>query len=413
MATKAGTGFSELAYSREAGREAVSAALKQAGTDSCDLVIMYATSKHDPVLFRDGVRDIIGEEPHVVGGAAVGVITNDDMGYEGSQAAVAVLQSDSIDINLFKERGLAGREFEVGRRLGRQIRSKNYDEEPNLFLMFDLVKNGVQGGGFELNVTTPLLRGLQESLGSWPSTAGLGMVGSFQFTPGFHWFEDDVEGERPEEQSALALVLSGNVVMDTIIMHGCRPSSGYHTVTKTAGNIILELDGKPALDVVQALFGTVTDVSWEDFPTFTNLGVNKGEKFQEFSEDSYSVRMCQDVDRDRGGLIVAADDMIPGTEVQFMRRSVDFSYIGSRIAELQGRMNGRHPFLAIYVDCAARAGAFLGSDEEEAHEVQNAFRDVAPLLGMYSGVEIARVGNDIVQNNMTGVVCLFSEANQV
>jgi hypothetical protein len=35
--------------------------------------------------------------------------------------------------------------------------------------------------------------------------------------------------------------------------------------------------------------------------------------------------------------------------------------------------------------------------------------DKIPLLGIYSGVEIARVGGDLQPLDWTGVLCIFSE----
>lgn len=410
MAAKAGVGFSEKTYSRDAGIEAARVALAQAGAEGCDLVLLFATAKHDPKLLRDGVRDVVGPQARIIGGASVGVITNDRMGYEGHQAGAAVISSDAMTIDLFKERGLADNEYGVGSALGQQIRSKTYEGQENLLLMYDLVKSRTSEA-MSLNITSPLLRGMEQSLGDWPATAGLGLLGSFQFNPGFHWFDDEVEGQQLEEQSALALMLSGDVRMDTVIMHGCCPSSGYHTITKADESVILEIDGRSAADTVRGLMGVDQDVGWEDFPIFTVFGINKGDKFGAFKKDDYTVRMCQAVDRERGGLAVVADDLKTGTEFQFMRRSIDFDYMGEQVRALRDRLNGSRPFFAFYINCAARAGAFSGMDEEDAEEMQRVIGDEIPLLGMYSGVEIAKVGSDIVQNNMTGVLCLFSETS--
>lgn len=50
---------------------------------------------------------------------------------------------------------------------------------------------------------------------------------------------------------------------------------------------------------------------------------------------------------------------------------------------------GLEPFFALYIDCAGRAAAFSGGAREEAAEVQRALGARVPLLGFYSGVEIA------------------------
>ena len=75
----------------------------------------------------------------------------------------------------------------------------------------------------------------------------------------------------------LALVLSGDVRLDTVIVHGCKPSSRYHTITQAEGNVVLEIDGQPAVEAIAKLLGPDSYKSWEDYPFFVTLGVNKGE----------------------------------------------------------------------------------------------------------------------------------------
>jgi len=103
------------------------------------------------------------------------------------------------------------------------------------------------------------------------------------------------------------------------------------------------------------------------------------------------------------------DDLKPGFEIQLMRRSIDFDYIGRRADELLERLAGRTPFFALYIDCAGRASAYCGTEREEAEEVQRVIGSRMPLLGMYAGVEIAKVGPDMQALDWTGVLCVFSE----
>jgi len=92
-----------------------------------------------------------------------------------------------------------------------------------------------------------------------------------------------------------------------------------------------------------------------------------------------------------------------------MRRSIDFDYIRERTEDLLKRVRDRQPVFALYIDCAARASAYCGTEREEADEVQRAIGSRMPLLGMYSGVEIAKVGGDMQALDWTGVLCVFSE----
>ncbi len=405
MATKAGVGYSENPKSYDAGVEAVSAAIAEAGLDTCDLAVMYSTSKHDPSDLRDGVRSRIGPASRLIGGYAIGAITKDRLGYEGYQVGVAVMGSDSMKIDMFIEKGLPDNEYNVGVKLGEQIKSRDFEGSPNILLMYDGIKERpLEGMAINLNLATPLIEGMEESLESWPPAAGVGMVGDFQGLPTYQWFDD-----RIEQHAAMALVLSGGVRMDTVIIHGCKPSGGYHKITKAEGNVVLEIDGKAAVEAIADFLGPDSYKSWEDYPFFVTLGVNKGDKFGEFNEEEYANRLVMGVDKNRGGLIMFEPDLKEGSEVQLMQRSFDFSYIRKRSEEVLHRIENREPFFALYIDCGGRASAYCGTDGEEAEEVQKIIGSKMPLLGMYSGVEIAKVGADMQALDWTGVLCVLSE----
>lgn len=402
--TRVGVGCTENTSSWEAGVEAARGAVAELGGDECDLAMIYATDKHEPMQFRDGVRSVIGPRPRLIGGLSMGIITRDYLGYDGFQAGVAAFASDSITADMFIECGLPDNEHAVGRGLGRQIKSKRYDGEPNILLMYDSVK-GAASEGIALNLATPLIAGMSEELGTWPPAAGVGMLGSLQCNPTFQWFDD-----RIEQQCAMALVLSGGVRMDTVIMHGCRPASDYHTITSADRNVILQIDGRPALDVIDELLGArQRGMSWEEYPLFVTLGVNKGDKFGPFREEDYANRLCMAVDKDRRALVMFGPDLTAGSDVQLMRRGIDFEYIHERVDDLYRRVEGRRPFFALYIDCAGRASAYCGTEGEEGEEIQRIVGSKIPLLGMYSGVEIAQVGDPMQELDWTGVLCVFSE----
>jgi hypothetical protein len=401
VASRFGVGFSDETNSREAGERAARAALEEARLERADVALLFSTSRHDPKALHEGVRAVVGPAARLLGGYGVGIITNTQLAYDGYQVGVAVLASDEIEAHLFMETGLAGNEEGVGRALGRQLAGVAFSGPPNILLLYDSVNRS--GGSFQLNMATPLLRGMRESLPAWPPLAGAGLVGDMQCQPTYQWFDDQIL-----QQAALALVLSGGGVrMDTIIMHGCRPASPYHTITKTDGATVLEIDGRPALDVIAELLGKQSNISWRDYAFFVTLGVNRGDEFA-YDEDSYVNRLCLRADAKRKGLILFEPDLLPGSRVQLMRRSVDMGYVRKRAEALLDRLEGRTPLFAFYIDCAGRAAAYAGTEEEEAAELQRVLGDRMPLLGIYSGVELAPVRDDVLPLDWTGVLCLFS-----
>jgi len=406
MATTMGVGFSQNPSSEDCGREAARLAFERAGVSRCDLAILYSTSKHDPVRLRDGVRSVIGPDARLIGGYSNGIITSHELGYDGYQVGVAVMTSDSVKVDMFIEKGLPGNERNVGRGLGEQLRNRTFDGTPNLILMYDFVKGPAsEGMSWNINWATPLIEGLGEVLGSWPPTAGMALMGDWQCNPTYQWFDD-----RIERHAAMVLALSGGVRMDTIIMHGCKPSSPYHTVTEVDENVVLGIDGRPAVDVIADMLGPEGFKTWIDYPFFITLGVNKGEKFAPFREENYANRLVAGLDKARGGLMMFEPDLTVGTEVQLMRRTTsDFGYVRKHSEEMLEKLSGRRPFFALYIDCAGRASAYSGTDGEEAEEVQAIIGSRVPILGMYSGSEIAKVGTDMQAMVWTGVLCVFSE----
>jgi hypothetical protein len=400
----AGVGYSENPNSRAAGGEAAHSALQHAGVGECDLALLFATSKHDPHALLDGVRAVIGPDARVFGGAATGVMTNEQLGYEGYQCGVAVLRAPGLHMDTCSIEGVDRDEYAAGLGLGARIRSLAPAPGSSLLFVYDQVKRSTTEGSI-FSLATALLRGMAEAVQSWPATAGLGMIGDYQFNPTFQFLNDTVL-----QQAALALLLGPELRMDTITVHGCRPSSGYHTVTRADGNTILEIDGRRAVEVVQVLTGGEQGADWENWPIFLTLGVNRGEKFGDYREDDYAIRLCMAVDKARGGLVMFGDDLQPGVDVQIMRRSITFDYIPQRVDALFARLEGRRPVLALYIDCAGRARGVCGTEGEDAEVMQAAVAGRAPLLGMYSGAEIVKIGEQVQANNWTGVLCLFSEA---
>ena len=66
--------------------------------------------------------------------------------------------------------------------------------------------------------------------------------------------------------------------------------------------------------------------------------------------------------------------------------------------------------MGIYINCAGRAAEYLQTDIEEASEVQKTFnRHDIPLLGFYSGVEIAPLLHKSRGLDWTGVLMVLAE----
>lgn len=395
-----GVGFSENPDTALGGREAAGAALAEAGRDGpCDLALIFATARHDADVLREAAAAVIGPGVPIVGGASTGAISNNAFGYAGDQIIMAAFWLDDSSFSLDIQGGLNGDEEEAGRLLGRKMAARGVRPDSHELLFYDAVDRS--GGQMRLVMATNILRGLNQTLGFLPDLVGAGLMGDYVFSPTRQWVGADIV-----QHHALALSFSDDVHIDTVIMHGCRPATAYYTVTRADKQTILEIDGQPALRFITNLLGSA--VSAEALPLSLILGMNRGDLWGEFDEKSYANRLCIGIDKERQGLVMFEPDMVENTRFQVMFRSLDLDYIAPKIEGLFQGIPGRRPVFALYINCAGRAAAFSGGDLEDAPAVQRAVAGRAPLLGLYTGVEIAPVEGVPRGLDWTGVFSLFS-----
>jgi len=399
-----GSGFSELTDSFEAGRQAGAEALSQAriARGKADLCLLFCTSRHDPREFSEGVRAEVGACPFF-GGYANGALTNNQMGYDGYQSVVGVLRSDSIQVDLFLQEGIAFNEYETGKALAQQIAASG-EEFPYLILLFDAV-NRLEGR-FRMNYGAPFIKGMNEALKRWPVTTGARLMGDMKFKPTYQWL-----GDQMVQNAAIALALSGAITMDYIVMHGCKPASAYHTVTAVKGATILEIDHQPALQFVSHILGPEVSGNLNEIKFFVTMGRNAGEKWSDYRPDNYINRMCVGIDEKRGGLRMAERDFDVGTEIQLMRRGFEMGYIFDQTKSLieKIRFERRKPLFATYFNCAGRAAAYSNNTDEDVRFVQQAIDNEFPLIGIYEAGELAMIKRQLEVLDWTGILCIFSE----
>ena len=393
---RAATAYADAPDTRAAATQAAREALDAAGGGPADLAIAFHHGRHDPAEVRAGIVAALGETP-VLGGSAAGVITNDALGYEGHQIGVAVVTGAPGGVRVLEAGRLAeDGERAVGERLGAALGA---DARDVLFLYSSIRTGLTDPAGLSLYFGTPLLAGLEASAPELRGLAGAGLIDSLQPSTSHVFGPSGVMRD-----GVVGLALGEPLRMDTFVMHGCRPSGGYHEITATDGPMVLEIDGRPALDVMEELTGGAPH---DEYPFRVILGVNRGERYGPYDETSYQTRLCLAVVPERKALVMFEPDLEPGAQVQLMRISLDFDYVGRRVREAREQLDGRRPLLALYADCAGRCSAISPLEREEGDAVREAIGDI-PLLGFYTGVEVARVGEAVRPLDWTGVLCLLS-----
>ena len=215
-------------------------------------------------------------------------------------------------------------------------------------------------------------------------------------------------------QSVVGMLFADDFKPYFRIMHGCTPlEDTIHTITKIEGPIVYELDGKPIVEVIDALFGSQ---DWRNHHPVDLLTIGRryGKTFGQAEEGDYVNRLITGALPNGEGVGIFEPDFEEGTEIQFMLRDTAKMVESAKrkSSELMEQINaeGRKPLFGMYIDCAGRTAKYLNTKIEEASEVQAVFNHYGtPLFGFYSGVEIAPLFDKSRGLDWTGVLMVLAE----
>lgn len=223
------------------------------------------------------------------------------------------------------------------------------------------------------------------------------------------------------------------------VTQGCQPVSGTRSITACERNLVLELDGRPALDVLLADLGVSLDQPRAALAKVRATLVGLSDAARGIAGDSINkagqfgpdvrVRHIVGLDPARQGVAIA-ETVEPGMRLAFCQRNAatarsDLVRVCAEIREelepeemaletanalaLPEAQASAHPARriagAVYVSCSGRGGPHFGAPSAELQIVRRALGDV-PLVGFFAGGEIARHH----LYGYTGVLTVFTDA---
>ncbi len=386
--------------SRQAGREVAERAL-HSFREAVGWALAFCGGRHDGTEFLSGMREILGDVP-IVGGAAVGIIGRDEIGYEGTECGAALFPASLGKPVFLTESTETGGDHAAGERLGERLADIAGDGA-SVLLFFDSIRASPPP---VLHAGSHLVEGLYQGLGLMRiNLVGGGTLGDFTLGDSFLF-----DGEGMRRHAVTAVVLPETIEARTTILHACIPASSFMDITRIDGAVVHEIDGRPAITALERLAGGPVDAAKaKELELHTTLGQNHGDIFGSFDGASYVNRLIVSIDPDSGSLVLFEPDFAPGTRVQVLIRDNElmFDSVRQRTEGLMADLQGRTCLLGLYIDCAGRARALCGSETEEAESVLRHCREDIPVLGFYSGVEVAPLLGRSRPLDLTGVLTVL------
>lgn len=240
--------------------------------------------------------------------------------------------------------------------------------------------------------TTPALAALIETLSA---RSGAYLVGGLTCSrTGQYQMAADMGGG-----GVSGVLFSPDVPVTVGLTQGCSPLGPGHEITAGDGNVISEIDGRPALqvfkeDIGEMLAHDLQRVAGYVHVAFPVSGTDDGA--------DYLVRNLMAIDAEND-LLAVATEVAPGDRIMFVRRDPMSAQkdVGRMLDDVKKRMPGPARG-AIYVSCVARGPSMFGSESAEAEMISTGLGDV-PVVGFYAGGEIS---NDRLYG-YTGVLLTF------
>ena len=264
----------------------------------------------------------------------------------------------------------------------------------------------VLGQGVQINGSA-LIEGISEPLGTGVLLSGglAGDGGAFERT----W---TLSNQGLSQRQIVAIGFSGEELrVGNGSFHGWRPFGPVRKVTRSAGNVLFELDGQPALDIYKRYLGEYAKglpASGLLFP-FEMLGEDRGALGL--------IRTILGVDESAGSLVLAGNIVEDGY-LRLMHASTD-SLVDGAMAAAEAAHDaapGADPgeSLVLLVSCVGRKLVMGARVDEEVEAVQTVFGPKASIAGFYSNGEISPM-RDLLTchlHNQTMTVTHIAEAQR-
>jgi small ligand-binding sensory domain FIST len=391
----AGVGRSTEASTEKAVDQAFAAALAQAEIRQADMALIVFTAEHmrDQERLRNAVSHA-SNHAVVVGSSAAGILTGEGE-VEGSHGiAVLALASDQLQTKAFLFEPLRGHDAEAGARVakltGRSLGGN---------LLTVLIPDSYNGQAQEM------LQAIEREIGYSP------VIGAGSSESGVAGATFQLCNDKVATNAVTGLHLSGSFESFIDITQGCQPITEPLVITRAGGNIIYEIDNRPAFEVFTSVLKGPLLEDLRRALMYVFVGVPADRRRNSVGGGEYLVRNIIGLDSEKK-IIGVADEVTEGQVMVFTLRDGQRARddLGQMLKRQAQRLDGKKPAFGVYFNCCARGTSLYGIPGIDSAYIRQTLGDF-PLIGMFGGYELAPLGGANHLFAYTGVLALIAEGN--
>src|SRR5450432_2907181 len=392
----AGAGVALHAEGAVAASEAARRALVSAGTTAADIALVFAGGRHDHDEYVGVLGAVTRAIPRasVIGCSATGVLSADDELEDGHAVAVLVLAQNDADGRggprlprpLFVG-GVRADARDAGQRLGHEVLRAVGGDASGVVVALLIDPAELDAVDF--------LAGFAD-VAPEAQITGAGVSGG---EAGCRVFYDGVA----RTDACVALVFTRDLHPTIGMTQGCQALSEPLTITAADGNLVLELDGRPAVEPLQRAISDPRNPALRRMTPHLLAGIGE---LGEGGRSDYVVRQLAIAEGDRPALAVA-EPVRAGQTLRFTLRDA----IGARddmkaMLDEQAEARREHPALfGVYFNCAERGSTLYGQPGLDPELIRRRFGKL-PVVGVQSSFEIGPACGRPRMHMFTGVLLL-------
>lgn len=391
---KAGVGISGNINASEAGNEASLQAMEDGDLDRADWAIVFSTFPHRE-NYEEILRSVcdITQATNLIGCSGIGVLTNSAEIEAEPGVSVLAASSNSITTSSFLCADPADGGFRAGVDIGERLKPVG-PERVLLALLPD-----------PFNFRPELLfRGIESELGHIP------IVGATASENPYINETSVFNGNDVSQRSVSGIMMRGEFNYTIGITQGCQPVGSPLFITRCENNIIIELDNKPAYEVLKRHVPQTILESPGDLMRTLFVGFSPDPEKREITGRDYLIRNLIGINPQRG-IIGVAENVKNGQAIQFAIRNPQMARedLKHMLERIKSSSDPDRPFkFGYYFNCCARGSSLYGQKGIDTAYI-SFYLGRVPIIGFFGNSEFASLHGRNHLFTYTGVLVLISD----
>lgn len=342
------------------------------GDGAVDLVLVFLSGTHRPdaEVIAAALREQLAPV-HLAGVSARGVVTRDHELEEGPALSVIAARLPDVQVRPFL--------------ITQDIWSSPVEDAAS----FDLIAPGARGAELVLFLGDPFSLDAERVLALFNRFApGVRVVGGLASAGNRAGANVLLLNDWLAHEGGFALALHGAIRADVVVSQGCEPLGPPLDVTHVEGNLIMTLDGQPALERAEQVLREVPESERERLGQ--GLYVGRPVRGDASGRGDYLIRNLLGADRERGA--IAVGDIIP------LREKIRLHVRDARAAlsDLEMLLSPQafdSPACGAFLfACNGRGHLLHGVRDRDVTTLQESLGGGVPCAGMFCAGEVGPVG---------------------